>query len=239
MSKATIYIGTSGFSYREWVGSFYPRGMKAPDMLSFYASHLNAVELNNTFYQLPSEASFSAWRKCVGPDFRFAVKASQTITHRKDFGVQSGALKLFMSRITPLGDRLGPVLFQFPPSFGKQERLNEFVGHLRRLVPESHSARIAIELRNKKLLNRSCFDFLNENNLSLCLNDAHLPPEEWPEPRETAYLRLRNGPYEPKHLRKFASLLARWAEQGIECYVFFKHEAGAPELARAMRALLG
>lgn len=235
---ATIYIGTSGFSYREWIGSFYLSGIKGSKMLKFYAAHFNAVELNNTFYRLPSPEALDSWREATVPGFRFAVKASQNITHRRDYGMSEGYFELFLSRITALKDQLGPVLFQFPPTYGNPERLDEFITHLDNLLPNYPQIIPVIELRNKRLLNPVIFDILRNHHLNLCLNDAFISPEEWPKPTKTAYLRLRNGPYQPDYLRKIGVFIKQWANSGQDSYVFFKHEIIAPELARELLVIL-
>jgi uncharacterized protein YecE (DUF72 family) len=235
----TIYIGTSGYSYREWVGVFYPPGIKGPEMLGYYAARFNAVEINNTFYQLPAPETLNAWKERVGPGFRFAVKAGRMITHGDDFGIPGGYLELFLSRVAGLGERLGPVLFQFPAAQGDPERLAEFFEYLkRRPVREGLAFTPVIELRNRKLLNRGFIDALHGYQLDLCLNDGYLAPEEWPEPRETAYLRLRNGPYDRDALRRIAVRVREWAGRGKDGYLFFKHETTAPKLAATMAEVL-
>ena len=235
----TIFIGTSGFSYREWIGSFYPCGLKGLALLDYYGTQFNAVEVNNTFYKMPEPDILDSWKSRVPSGFRFAVKAGQMITHRKDFGMPDGYFEEFLSRIGILGEWLGPVLFQFPPSFGKPERLTEFIHHLQALAPTKFPIIPVIELRNKKLLNREIFDMLRVSNLNLCLNDAFLAMDDWPEPGEILYIRLRNGPYEEEYLQKVAKWLRRREEQGRDCYVFFKHEVAAPGLAKEMLTILG
>lgn len=233
-----IYIGTSGFSYREWVGCFYPRGLKGLSILNYYASQFNTVELNNTFYQLPSAESLESWRDNVGYDFRFSVKANQRITHRKDFGVSEDFFKLFLAQVSTLSDKLGPILFQFPPSFGKPERLLEFISQMKEWIPKPFPFQPVIELRNHKLLTPETFTNLHQNKIHLCFNDAYLEPNDWPEPLEIVYIRLRNYPYIDEYLKDIAFLLKHWSNQGKECYLFFKHELIAPELAQKLIAIL-
>ncbi len=233
-----IYIGTSGYSYREWAGVFYPPGIKAPEMLSYYAARFNAVEINNTFYQLPAPETLNAWKERVGAGFRFAVKAGRKITHADDFGIPGGYLELFLSRVAGLGERLGPVLFQFPAAQGDPERLAGFFEYLRRSTRDGPAFTPVIELRSRKLLNRGFFEAVHGQGLDLCLNDGYLAPEDWPEPLATAYLRLRNGPYGRDDLRRIAARLREWAIRGKEVYLFFKHETAAPELAATMAELL-
>lgn len=235
---ATIYIGTSGFSYREWMGKFYPRTLKNSELLSYYATQFNTVEINNTFYRIPSAEALDSWGETVGPDFVFTVKANQKITHRKDFGIPGGEFELFLSRVSVLKRRLGPVLFQFPPAFGKPEKLMEFIQELRTLLTRHRSIIPVIELRNKKLLDREFLQILWAQGVNLCFNDAFLTPDEWPEPLKVVYLRLRNGPYEKDFLKGIGASLKRWADHGRDCYVFFKHEIDAPEMAREMLEIL-
>lgn len=233
-----IYVGTSGFSYREWLGRFYPRGLKGLDLLDYYAARFNAVELNNTFYQLPAAATLASWRDSVGPDFRFAVKAGQRITHRQDCGIPGGYFESFLDRIALLGGKLGPVLFQFPPAAGDPQRIMAFIAHLEELLPSRPPLTPVIELRNPKLLNQNFIAILHGHHVNLCINDAYLKPGDWPEPLETVYLRLRNSPYDTEYLKNVAVKLRQWSGQGKDCYVFFKHEDAAPELAQEMQAIL-
>ena len=119
-----IYVGTSGWSYKEWKGSFYPPKFAAEDMLRYYAEHFPTVEVNNSFYRIPSERVLAGWAAQVPPDFRFVMKASRRITHNNRLREQDGSLQYFLHAVNPLGERLGPTLFQLPPTFKKDaERL--------------------------------------------------------------------------------------------------------------------
>lgn len=237
MLMGGIYIGTSGFSYPEWKGRFYPPQLKSGDLLGYYASHFNSVEINNTFYRLPADKTLESWQSQVGPGFRFAVKANQKITHRKDGGIAGGDFELFLARLSLLGDQLGPILFQFPASFRKSDSLVEFLQKLQEL--RSRYAIVpAIELRSKELLKTDSFKILKDNCINLCLNDAYLSPAEWFDPPEAAYLRLRNGPYGRDFLGEVAAWLSRWVKQGLDCYVFFKHEVEAPALAKKLMEIM-
>ena len=122
-----IRIGASGWHYRHWCGRFYPRKLPPSAMLRHYLQHFDTVELNNSFYRLPSEEAFRAWREAVPSNFIFAVKASRFITHYRRLLNASNSVKLFFDRMDPLGDRLGPVLYQFPANFRRDDdRLSGF-----------------------------------------------------------------------------------------------------------------
>lgn len=236
---AGVYLGTSGFSYREWVGRFYPSGIKPAGMLAYYAGHFQAVELNNTFYQLPSEDNIQTWRESVPPGFRFAVKASQRITHRRDFGMADGFFTFFLSRIHGLGERLGPILFQFPPYFEDAEAVLAFIRQMQEWIPRRVPATPVVEVRNRRLLQPEFFRQLAAVRVNLGINDEYLGRSEWPDPVDIAYLRLRREDYAPEDLRALAVQLQSWSARGKTCYVFFKHEARAPELARNLARWFG
>ena len=127
----SLYVGTSGYSYKEWKGSFYPEKIPAKDMLSYYASRLQAVELNNTFYRLPQKSMIESWKSQVPENFRFSVKASQLITHFKKLKDAANETRLMLERFTAFEDRLGAVLFRLPPDMKKDvKRLETFLKHL-------------------------------------------------------------------------------------------------------------
>ena len=120
--SAEIRIGTSGWSYKHWIGPFYPTGMPAKEMLAFYAEHFDTVELNNSFYHLPSSKTYKNWRDTVASDFVFAVKGSHFITHMKKLRDVAGPLaNFFASGVLCLREKLGPILWQFPPNFSWNE----------------------------------------------------------------------------------------------------------------------
>src|SRR3954453_6612517 len=114
-----IFVGTSGWSYKEWKGSFYPPKIPAEEMLGYYSARFTTVEVNNTFYRMPAERMLAAWAEQVPPDFRFVVKASRRITHNNRLNDEDGSLGYFLRAVNPLGERRGPTLFQLPPNFKK------------------------------------------------------------------------------------------------------------------------
>ena len=126
-----ILVGTSGWSYKEWKGSFYPAKMPAEEMLHFYAGHFPTVEVNNSFYRIPAERVLAGWAEQVPDKFRFVMKASRRITHNNRLNDEDGSLGYFLRSVNPLGERLGPTLFQLPPTFKKDmDRLKAFLDKL-------------------------------------------------------------------------------------------------------------
>jgi uncharacterized protein YecE (DUF72 family) len=214
-----LWVGTSGYSYKEWLGNFYPERLPSKEMLGFYASRLASVEINNTFYRLPKEAVVASWAEQVPAEFRFAVKASQKITHVKRLKEAAEEVAYLYRTLSGLGMRLGPVLFQLPPSLRSDaQRLNEFVSSL----PEGAVA--AFEFRHPSWLNDDVLASLRARNCALCVADTD--EAETPDLIPTAtwgYLRLRRSNYSGDDLRAWKE---RILSQGWnEAYVFFKHES--------------
>jgi uncharacterized protein YecE (DUF72 family) len=222
-----LYAGTSGFSYDEWAGVFYPEKLPAKERLAYYASRLTTVEINNTFYGNPKPSVVEGWRNQVSGSFRFVVKASQRLTHVKRLKECAEDLAYALGLHRGLGERLGPVLFQLPPNFKKDlARLEAFLA----LVPGD--VRAAFEFRNDTWFGDDVYAALKERNAALVASDV----DELPEPplvptADWGYFRLRRTAYAPEAL---ASWLARArAQPWKDAFVFFKHEdAGTgPRLA--------
>jgi uncharacterized protein YecE (DUF72 family) len=228
-----IHVGTSGYSYKEWKGKFYPDHISPKEMLSFYSRHFDTVEINNTFYRMPKQDLLLGWAEQVPVGFRFALKASQVITHIKRLkGIEADAAYL-METVAVLGEKLGPVLFQLPGNFAKD------AGRLKGLLNLIPRAAAAFEFRHPSWFTDEIFNFLREHRCALCVSDAE-PPALPPEVINTApwgYLRLRRPGYADADLAQWQ---ARIAGQGWEkAYVFFKHEdeAAGPALADRFRSL--
>ncbi|HEX6307180.1 MAG TPA: DUF72 domain-containing protein [Longimicrobiales bacterium] len=223
-----LRAGTSGFSYREWRGSFYPEKMKEAEMLPYYAEQFDTVELNNTFYRLPNENTLQQWSAQVPAGFRFAMKASRVITHiRRLKEVAEPAAYLY--RVTEaLGTARGPILFGLPPNMKLDlDRLHGLLS----LVPAG--VRTAIEFRHPSWHDDAVFDALREHDVALCI--AHTDEDETPFVATAGwgYIRLRRVAYEDADLREWRARIS--AQQWDEAFVYFKHEeAGTgPRLARA------
>jgi len=223
-----VLAGTSGFSYKEWKGSFYPEKLANADMLEFYSSKLPAVEINSTFYRMPKATVLDGWREKVPASFRFILKASRRITHFKRLKDAGDECKYFLDTARTLGDRLGAVLFQLPPNFKKDiDRLGGFL----EVVP--NDIRAAFEFRHASWFDEDTYRLLRAHNRALCLAETE---DETPEIVSTAdwgYLRLRRPEYSEKALAGWRQAIA---ERGwSECFVFFKHEdeGSGPRLAEA------
>jgi uncharacterized protein YecE (DUF72 family) len=222
-----LHIGTSGYSYKEWKGTFYPEDLKAADMLPFYAGRLGTVEINNTFYRMPTKKLLEGWASQVPDSFRFVLKVSQKITHfkrLKDVEEEAGYL---METVRVLGPRLGPLLVQIPPNFARDDtRLSTFLG----LVSE---ARVALEVRNASWLVPEVYAMLEKRGVALVTSETD--EEQDPQLVRTApwgYLRLRKTAYTPQELARWSKKIA--AQRWDEAFVFFKHEQIGPDLARQL-----
>jgi uncharacterized protein YecE (DUF72 family) len=229
-----VHVGTSGFSYKEWKGSFYPEKMKGADMLAFYAARFDTVEINNTFYRMPNPATLEQWAGQVGEGFRFVLKAPQRITHQKRLAGIEDDVSYFFETAKKLGARLGPVLFQLPPYMKKD--LVRLDGLLR-LLPEGQRA--ALEFRHESWFEDDVYERLRASNAALCVADTDEEPLE--QIRATAgwgYLRLRRVAYDEAALAAWAARVN--AQPWDQAHVFFKHEdeGTGPRFAAAFREQL-
>jgi len=213
-----LFVGTSGFSYKEWKGSFYPEKIPAKEMLAYYASRLPAVEINNTFYRLPQKSMLENWRDQVPPGFRFSVKASQKITHFKRLNGVASETTYLLDTAAALGDRLGPILFQLPPNMKKDlARLASFLEGL----PVGTKA--TWEFRHPTWLEDDVLELLASKNHALCISDTDdMPVNHVDKTADWGYLRLRRVNYTAENLTEW---LQRVRDQNWqEAFVFFKHE---------------
>jgi uncharacterized protein YecE (DUF72 family) len=221
-----VLAGTSGFSYKEWKGSFYPADMKPDGMLAWYADRFDTVELNNTFYRLPNEKTLAQWTDQVPATFRFALKASRIITHIKRLRDIADPVD-YLCRVTAtLGERRGPILFGLPPNMKiDTDRLRGLL----QLIPAD--VRAAVEFRHASWHDDVVFDLLREHNAALCV--AHTTDEQTPfvATADWGYLRLRAEAYTADELSEWRARIATQAWS--DAVVYFKHEeAGTgPKLA--------
>ena len=222
-----LYAGTSGYSYKEWKGSFYPEKLPAKDMLSYYASRLPAVELNNTFYRMPQRSIVENWRAQVPASFRFSLKASQRITHFKRLKEVDAETKYMLEIAGALEDRLGVVLFQLPPNMKKDlDRLTTFIKALPSTTPAT------FEFRHPTWQDDEVLDLLRNYNYPLCISDTDdLPVRHIDKTADWGYLRLRRVNYSEADLREWIEKIR--AQQWKSSFVFFKHEdeGTGPKLA--------
>ena len=214
----TFWVGTSGFSYKEWKGSFYPEDLPNDQMLSYYGERLNAVEINNTFYRMPSRKVLTDWSGKVPDAFSFVLKASRKITHNKRLKEAEDELGYLLDVSEELGGRRGPILFQLPPYLKKDvERLRDFVA----LFPQGFRA--AFEFRNSSWFDDAVYQVLGDAGAALVAADTG--KDDDPPVVATAsygYARLRKEAYEPGELTRWAGT---FKDQGWDdVFVFFKHE---------------
>lgn len=212
-----VFVGTSGYAYKEWKGGFYPAKLPAAEMLRFYASRLRAVEINNTFYRMPSERVLLDWAGQVPEGFRFILKASQRITHYARLKVEDDSLDYFLRTANVLRPRLGPTLFQLPPNLKKDlQRLTDFLAKLPR------TWRAAMEFRHESWFADDVFDALRGRDIALVAVDDDeggaplVPTASW------GYLRLRRAGYDSAALNGWARRIRE--QTWREAYAFLKHE---------------
>jgi uncharacterized protein YecE (DUF72 family) len=226
-----ILAGTSGFSYAEWRGRFYPEGLPADQMLRFYSARLPSVEINNTFYRMPQPGMLSGWAEGAPSSFTFALKATRRITHQQRLqDVESDVLHFF-EVARALGDKLGPVLFQLPPFLKKD--LAVLRGFLP-LIPAGK--RVALEFRHPSWFDDDVYAALAERNVALVGGDLE-ESEKSPPVVATAdfgYLRLRRLDYEPPRIAEWGTRIAAQPWQAV--FAYFKHEALGPLFAEALLA---
>src|SRR6266496_5334610 len=223
----------SGYSYKEWKGSFYPEDLPVEEMLRYYGTRLPAVEINNTFYRMPKAAILARWAEQVPDGFRFALKASQQITHRKRLKEASDPVGYFFDVAATLGDRLGPALFQLPPNLKKDvSRLTEFLA----ILPPA--SRCAFEFRHESWFADDVFEAWRSHDCALCVAEDEELATPFLATTSWGYLRLRRQDYSDENLREKAVQLL--SQPWSEAYVFFKHEEGAtgPKLAERLMNIL-
>jgi uncharacterized protein YecE (DUF72 family) len=227
-SAVELEVGTSGYSYKEWKGSFYPEDLPASEMLRFYAERFRTVEINNTFYRMPNRDVLEKWASEVPERFTFVLKASQRITHQKRLREINSDTEYFFKIAESLGGRLGPALFQVTPYLHKDvDRLRAFL----ELVPKDR--RIALEFRHESWFDEEVMNVLREKNAALCTSDEEestLPNTIVPT-ANFGYLRLRRCDYDDAALAAGAAKIS--AQPWTDAFIFFKHEdeATGPKIA--------
>jgi uncharacterized protein YecE (DUF72 family) len=230
-----ILVGTSGYSYKEWKGSFYPEKLKEADMLRFYAERFATVEINNTFYRLPGRETLLRWAEQVPPAFVFVLKASQRITHRQRLKPEAAeTVGYLFETARVLADHLGPVFFQTPPFFKKDvPRLRDFLA----LLPTQHP--VAFEFRHETWLDDEVYEALRARNAALVSADTDKSGDQGAPVVPTAdwgYLRLRRADYDDADLAAWADRIR--TQPWRRAFVFFKHEEGAPLIWPAISRFL-
>jgi uncharacterized protein YecE (DUF72 family) len=227
-----LLAGTSGFSYKEWVGEFYPEKLPAKGMLAHYATRLPIVEINNTFYRMPNAAAVQGWRSQVPDSFRFAIKVPQRISHFKRLRDCGEEIKVLLTALAGLGPTLGSLLVQLPPHARcDTAALDAFLREL------PATTRVAFEFRHDSWLVPAVFDLLTAHDAALVQSESEDDFQVLPWTASWAYLRLRRVVYTAADLERWLARIA--AAKVGEAQVFFKHEDGAtgPKLAAEFLAL--
>lgn len=222
-----LLTGTSGYSYKEWLGRFYPEKLPANAMLRYYAERFDTVEINNTFYRMPAESMLARWVEEVPENFTFTLKASRRITHDKRLQDAGSEVTEFLRRASALGDRFGVVFFQLPPFLRKDvPRLRDFLGAL----PSDRPA--AFEFRNASWHDDEVYETLRGHGAALCVSDTDAGESPLVATSRCGYFRLRRTAYEDESLRSWIKRIA--AQPYARAFVYFKHEdeARGPQFAQ-------
>jgi uncharacterized protein YecE (DUF72 family) len=230
-----IRIGTSGYNYPEWRGSFYPEKFPSGKMLPYYAERFSTVEINYTFYRMPNAKTVAGWDAETPPGFSFTLKASQRITHIARLREIGEPLRYFLDTAAGLGPKLGAVLFQLPPNFKKD------LGRLGGLLAQLPAGlRCAFEFRHDSWFADDVYERLRAANAALCVADTEDATTPLEVTANWGYLRLRDQGYTAADLERWSGTIQRLGSSWRDAFVYFKHEeAGAgPALARQLQALL-
>jgi uncharacterized protein YecE (DUF72 family) len=237
----TVRIGTSGWVYKHWRGILYPADLPSRGWFAAYAQHFDTVEINNSFYRLPSAATFAAWREQAPPGFLYAVKASRFLTHMKKLKDPEEPLRRFFERVTQLGATLGPVLYQLPPHWQVNlERFAQFLDALPLGCPH------VVEFRDASWLIEPVFQLMEQYQVAHCLHDMRPLTVPLRLTAPTVYVRFHGDPahggdYPRVTLEQWAARIAGWKGEGREVYVYFNNDIGGYAIhnARTLRELLG
>ena len=227
-----LLAGTSGYSFKEWKGTFYPADLKQDGMLSFYATRFSTLEINNTFYRLPKESVLTEWASQVPDGFTFAIKASQKITHYTRLKAESESMVQFLLKNTAtLGEKMGPILFQLPPNLKKDvPRLQNFLSYL----PENR--RYTFEFRHDSWFDEDVFSVLRDRDIAMCVSESAelscpvVCTATW------GYLRLHKLDYTLDGLAEWAKRVT--AQNWKDVYVYFKHDEGVGSGPPAVEAFV-
>jgi uncharacterized protein YecE (DUF72 family) len=227
--------GTSGYDFPEWKGTFYPAGLRGADLLPYYAQRLATVEVNYTFYRMPSPKTVAGWDAATPAGFVFVLKAPQRLTHVARLRDVDDALRYFLEAARRLGPKLGAVLFQLPPTFRKDlGRLNDL------LTQFPADVRCAWEFRHESWFADDVYAALRAANAALCVADTEAGHTPLVATADFGYLRLRDQGYTPRALAQWADRVRALGAAWRDAFIFFKHEESGvgPRLAQRFAALL-
>lgn len=245
MKPAGVWIGTSGWVYKQWAGNFYPKKWPKKDEFAYYAQHFPTVEINATFYRLPSLKMVRGWRERSPEGFRFAVKGSRFLTHIKRLNDTGLGLRRYFSRIKPLAERTGPILWQLPPNFQKNELNWDRLAMFLSKIPTRYQH--AVEFRHPSWMDEETFALLRRHNAVNVWISSLKMPQDYTITGDFVYLRfhgLKDGAYHDythDELKPWAVQLAKAAQRGLPCYAYFNNDLNtrAPLNAHALMTMLG
>jgi len=230
-----IWVGTSGYNYPEWRGSFYPEKFPTAKMLSYYAQHFSTVEINYTFYRMPNAKTVAGWNGETPAGFTFALKSPRRITHDARLKDVDEPLRYFLDTTRELGPKLGPLLFQLPPFFKKDlDRLGDALF----LLPSG--IRCAFEFRHESWFAEDVYALLRTRNAALCIADTEKGTTPLVATADFGYFRLRDEGYAAQDLEKWTETVKQLGPRWQDTFIYFKHEESGigPALAQEFRALL-
>lgn len=231
-----VYVGTSGYTYPEWKGSFYPANLSPAKMLPYYAEQFSTVEINATFYRMPTAKILAGWAEATRETFVFALKASRRITHDARLRDIDEPLRYFCETAQTLGPKLGPILFQFPPNFKRDPaRLGDL---LVRLPPR---LRCAVEFRHESWFTEEVYERLRAHNVALCIADTEKGTTPLVATADFGYFRLRDAGYSEEGLKGWSQTVRGLGARWQDAFLYFKHEESGkgPALAQRLQGLLG
>ena len=226
-----IYAGTSGFSYKEWKGIFYPEDLPQKQYLHYYSRQFNSTEINNTFYRFPSEKTTAQWAGAVPPGFRFSLKLNQRITHRKKLVECDEEMGWFLHGANPLWPQLGCILVQLPPWFKQDlQALKSFLGKFAEKAP------LALEFRHESWFESATFELLRDHRASLGVVESDKLEAVREVTAPFIYMRLRKSEYSREEIEAWAEWILG---QDADVYLYVKHAGAAPTLVRQFNEALG
>lgn len=244
MSKGKIFIGTSGWVYSHWEGIFYPKTLNSKDKLKYFSQHFKTTEVNYSFYHLPEPTTYQNWYSQTPGDFLFAVKTSRFITHIKRLKGAREAWKTFIKNTLNLKEKLGPILFQFPPSFqAVPENIKRLEAFLKFI--SNNRLRFAFEFRHKSWCLDKTYKILKKYNIAWVIADSPRYPKAEKVTADFVYLRLHgskvlfSSKYSKKELKDLAQKIKKWLTQNLDVYIYFNNDAQgfAVENAKTLKSL--
>lgn len=233
--EGKLFVGTSGWVYGHWEGIFYPEDLPSKDKLKYFSQHFKTAEINYSFYHLPRPATYQNWYSQVPADFVFAVKASRFITHIKRLQGVKEAWKQFLENALSLKEKLGPILFQFPPSFRANQseinRLEDFLKLITKSTLPGFVVRCAFEFRHKSWCDKKIYNLLKKYNVAWVIADSPRYPKAEVVTADFVYIRMHGSQilfaskYTDKELKNLAEKIKKWLKQELDVYCYFNNDA--------------